>query len=98
MNSRWRKGMRAAALLLAGALALGACGGGGGEKPGSSGTAVADTITAQVAYASRDFAPASTSGALPLAGNWHVTEALYTLNMRDFSVTNGLASGDPERI
>lgn len=98
MNSRWRKGMRAAALLLAGALALGACGGGGGEKPGSSGTAVADTITAQVAYASRDFAPASTSGALPLAGNWHVTEALYTLNMRDFSVTNGLASGDPEKI
>ena len=36
--------------------------------------------------------------ALPMAGNWHVTEALYTLQMSDYSLVSGLAAGEPEKI
>lgn len=96
MKLQWNKGLRAVAALLVGAIALSGCG--GKNTSSTSGTTAKNTITAQVAYASRDFAPASTSGALPLAANWHVTEALYTLNMKDFSISSGLAKGEPEKI
>lgn len=88
------------AATVAGLLCLAGCGGGagGGDAAGSTGTAVADTITAQVAYASRDFAPSTTSGALPMAANWHVTEPLYALDYSDFSVHNALAQGEPEQV
>ncbi|OXN00777.1 ABC transporter substrate-binding protein [Bifidobacterium vansinderenii] len=93
--------IKATALVVAGAmtLSLGACGGGGDSaKTAATGTSVADTITAQVAYASRDFAPSTTSSALAMAGNWHVTEPLYALNYSDFSVYNALAKGEPEQV
>lgn len=64
----------AVAATVAGLMALAGCGSSGGTS--ASGTVVKDTITAQVAYSSRDFNPLSTSMALPMSGNWHVTEAL----------------------
>lgn len=93
-NTRMAK---VAAVVLAGALALSGCGG-GSTNTAKSGPAVSDTITAQVAYSSRDFNPLSTSMALPMSGNWHVTEALYTLQMSDYTLVSGLAAGDPETV
>lgn len=63
---------------------LSGCGGAKSHKAAKAKTAVKDTITAQVAYASRDFAPSTTSGALPMAANWHVTEPLYALDYSNF--------------
>ncbi|MGG7135857.1 ABC transporter substrate-binding protein [Bifidobacterium catenulatum] len=76
-------------------LALSGCGSGDAQ---TSVTAVADTITAQVAYATRDFAPSTTSSALAMAGNWHVTEPLYALNYTDYSVYDALAKDEPEQV
>lgn len=98
MKNIARRATIAAAIVLTSTMTLGACGGGAAASAGKSGTAVADTITAQVAYASRDFSPATTSGALPMAANWHVTEPLYALDYSDFSVYNALAKGEPERV
>ena len=86
----------AVAATVAGLMALAGCGSSGGTS--ASGTVVKDTITAQVAYSSRDFNPLSTSMALPMSGNWHVTEALYTLDMSTGNLTSGLAKGEPEKI
>jgi peptide/nickel transport system substrate-binding protein len=97
IKSTVKRASAAIAFVLAGALSLSACGG-GSSATATKGTAVADTITAQVAYASRDFSPATTSGALPMAANWHVTEPLYALDYSDFSVYNALAKGEPERV
>ncbi|RDX31335.1 ABC transporter substrate-binding protein, partial [Bifidobacterium breve] len=95
----WKTRMaKTAAAVLAGTLALSGCGVGTGTTNAKGGPSVADTITAQVAYSSRDFNPLSTSMALPMAGNWHVTEALYTLQMSDYSLVSGLAAGEPEKI
>ncbi len=67
------------------------------ENKAAADTAVADTITAQVAYASRDFST-TTSSALALAGNWHVLEPLYALDYSDYSVRPALAKGEPEKV
>ncbi|KFI47964.1 ABC transporter substrate-binding protein [Bifidobacterium biavatii] len=90
----------AVAATVAGLMLLAGCGGGNGTTQGkaSTGTAVTDTITAQVAYATRDFSPSTTSSALAMAGNWHVTEPLYALNYTDYSVFNALAAGEPEQV
>ena len=81
------------------ALTLSGCGGGGdAQTQVAGGTSVADTITAQVAYATRDFSPSTTSSALAMAGNWHVTEPLYALNYKDYSVYDALAAGEPEQV
>ena len=77
---------------------LSGCGGAKSHKAAKAKTAVKDTITAQVAYASRDFAPSTTSGALPMAANWHVTEPLYALDYSNFKVFNALAKGEPKKI
>ena len=78
---------------LAAIMMLSGCGGAKTHKSVKAKTAVKDTITAQVAYASRDFAPSTTSGALPMAANWHVTEPLYALDYSNFKVFNALAKG-----
>lgn len=98
-----RKFTAAVAAAVASMMLLAGCGSGSGTSSGSSaskaaGTSVADTITAQVAYASRDFSPSTTSGALPMAGNWHVTEPLYALDYSTFKVFNALAKGEPEQV
>lgn len=84
---------------VAGLLMLAGCGGAKSHHATTKAkTAVSDTITAQVAYASRDFAPSTTSGALPMAANWHVTEPLYALDYSNFKVFNALAKGEPEKV
>lgn len=86
----------AIAIALAGALALSGCG--SGTSTAAKGPVTPDTITAQVGYSSRDFNPATTSMALPISGNWHVTEPLYTMNMATYKLEPGLASGEPKKI
>lgn len=85
------------AFILAGALSLSACGG-TSTSTTSTGPAVPDTITAQSAYSSRDFDPLSTSMALPMSGNWHVTESLYILEQTNGKIVNGLAKGEPQQV
>ena len=93
------RGAKAMAVVLASAFALSACGSGtAGSDQKTPAATKSDTITATVAYASRDFAPATTSGALPLAGNWHVVEPLYALDYSTFEVFDSLADGDPEQV
>lgn len=88
----------AVAAAVAGLMMLAGCGGGDAQtQTVKVGTSVADTITAQVAYASRDFSP-TTSGALPLAANWHVTEPLYALDYTDYQPYAALAKGDPQKV
>lgn len=77
-----------------GALAFGAC----GSQQATSGTSVTDTITAEAAYASRDFNPNSTSSALAMSANWYVVEPLYAFNYSDYSMYNALAKGEPEQV
>lgn len=88
-----RRLLAAAAIALAGSFALSAC----SSSSSQSGSATT-TITAAVAYSSRDFHPSSTSGALPLAANWHVTEPLYAIDYSDYSVFNALAADEPEEV
>lgn len=92
-------GVKIAAMALAGMLALSGCGSGGaGQGAPATGTARADTISATVAYASRDFSPSTTSSALSLAGNWHVTEPLYAFDYSTFEVFDALAKGEPKQV
>ncbi|MBV7363329.1 ABC transporter substrate-binding protein [Actinomycetaceae bacterium TAE3-ERU4] len=99
MRNSTRRGTKLAGTFAACALILAGCSAGTDNKGTSEPTAKAkDTITAQVAYASLKFDPTSTSGALPLAANWHVTEALFDLDMATFKTYPALAAGDPEKI
>ena len=94
------KASKVLAAVLSGALLMGlsACGGAKKSATAAKSTSVANTITAQVAYSGRDFSPATTSGALPLSANWHVTEPLYALDYSNYKVFNALAKGDPEKV
>lgn len=91
-----RKISALAAVAVAGTFLLTACSSSSSQS--GSATSGTDTITASVAYSSRDFHPSTTSGALPLAGNWHVIEPLYAIDYSDYSVYNALAAGEPEAI
>lgn len=93
-----RKGnlLKAAALALAGAFMLSGCGGGAAAT--STGPSVPDTITAEVAYASRDYNPNSTSSALTMSANWYVVEPLYAFNYSDYKLYNALAKGEPNKV
>ncbi len=69
------------------------------EKPAAEGGAQGGgTLTAAMAYDGSDYTPASTSQALPLAGNRHVTEALYDLRLADYTPYAALAAGDPVKV
>lgn len=91
---RTRTLLKVAAAMLIGALALGGC----GTPQAATGPSVPDTITAEAAYASRDFNPNSTSSALAMSANWYVVEPLYAFNYSDYSMYNALAKGEPERV
>lgn len=93
-----KKILEVASVAFASVLVLSGCGGHTATKSVKGGTVVPNTITAQIAYSSRDFNPLTTTMALPQAGNWHVTEALYTLNMAKGSIVSGLAKGEPKKI
>ncbi|MDO5721751.1 MAG: ABC transporter substrate-binding protein [Actinomycetaceae bacterium] len=97
-----RRAAKLSAVAAAFALTLTACSGGGSEQGsndgGGSDAPAKDTITAQVAYAGLKFDPATTSGALALGANWHVTEGLYNLDMTTFEAYPALADGDPEKV
>lgn len=97
IKSTVKRASAAIAFVLAGALSLSACGG-GSSATATKGTAVADTITAQVAYASRDYHPSSTTSALTMAANWHVVEPLYAFDYSDYSTFNALAKDEPKEI
>ncbi len=102
MRKLHRQVAKLGAITAAFALTLTACSGGGSSSTststGGSDAPAKDTITAQVAYAGLKFDPATTSGALALAGNWHVTEGLYDLDMTTFEAHEALADGDPEKV
>lgn len=100
---KFGKSIKVVAGLAAATLMLAGCGAGNGSSQSSSSNAAASTvvpgtITAQLAYAGRNFDPGTTSLALPMAGNWHVMEALYTRKMNDFTLVSGLAQGEPKMV
>lgn len=94
-----------AAVLAAAALALTACGGGGGTKGGASDAtsggasdSQTGTITAGAAYETSNYDPSSTSSALAMGTNWHVVEALYSFDP-DFNVRKELAAdNEPTKV
>lgn len=89
----------AVAAVLAGGMVVAMAGCGGGSAANASkGTSVPDTITAEVAYASRDFMPSTTSGALPMSANWHVVEPLYSLDYTTYDTFPALAKGEPQKV
>lgn len=90
----------AVAAVLAGGMvvAMAGCGGGSSGGAATAGTSVPDTITAEVAYASRDFLPNTTSGALPMSANWHVVEPLYALDYTTYKTFPALAKGEPKKV
>ncbi|MDO4912948.1 MAG: ABC transporter substrate-binding protein [Bifidobacteriaceae bacterium] len=80
---------------------LAGCGGGNTQQAESAKggeTVTPDTITAQVAYATRNFSPSLTSSALALSANWHVTEPLYALDYSTYEAYPALAKGEPEKV
>lgn len=79
-------------------LLLTACGGGGGASSESgaanSQSSSGGTITAAVAYESKNFSPTNSGSALVNGANLHVMEGLYNLDMETFTPYKGLASAD----
>lgn len=85
---------KATAVAVISTFALSGC----GNTQNATGPSVPDTITAEVAYASRDFNPNSTSSAMTMAANWYVVEPLYAFNYSDYSMYNALAKGEPVKV
>ncbi|AOZ72744.1 hypothetical protein BK816_05090 [Boudabousia tangfeifanii] len=104
-NSRtnFKRGSAVAAAAVC-AMMLGACGG-GTTAPSTSNSAEGGStggekvINAGVAYdMNSGFDPATTSGALPLAANWHVFEGLMDLDPVTHEVYVGLAKEEPKKV
>ncbi|WP_333766735.1 ABC transporter substrate-binding protein [Streptomyces sp. IBSBF 2435] len=84
---------------------LAACGGpssttnaGSGSGSGGGGTA-GGTITAGISYAlSTGFDPMTSSGATPVAANWHIFEGLVDLNPVTLTARPALATAMPVKI
>ncbi|MEG1425149.1 MAG: ABC transporter substrate-binding protein [Raoultibacter sp.] len=64
----------------------------------STGAVGGGTLTAAVAYETKNYLPLNNSSALAVGANWHVVEGLYELNMSTFKPYNALAAGDPVKI
>ena len=84
------------------AMALAACGGnsGGGEAPAAdggeaTGTVGGGTLTVGSAYGPSSFDPQNCSSAFCLSANMNVMEGLYDIDFHDYSVSDGLCTGDP---
>ena len=92
------------------ALTLAACGGNGGGAPapegGSEGgepepepsaesTTGGATLTVGSAYGPSSFDPANCSSAFCFSANMNVMEGIYTTNLHDYSISDGVCVGDP---
>ncbi|MFS8197466.1 ABC transporter substrate-binding protein [Streptomyces sp. CWNU-52B] len=76
---------------------LAACG--GSTNTGGSGSADKDTITAGISYAlSTGFDPMTSSGATPVAANWHIFEGLVDLDPVTLEARPALATAMPTKI
>jgi ABC-type transport system substrate-binding protein len=95
-------------LSLAGATAafagLGLAGCGSSSSSSTAATTAASTeakgggtLTAAVAYETKNYHPSTTSSALALGANWHVVEGLYEFDMHTMEPYAALASGDPTK-
>ncbi len=109
-RSRQRRSAGIAAAVLAGALALTACGG-GGDAEGDGPTTDADgapaagevdpdaIIEAGISYSlSGGFDPMTTSGAVTVAANWHTLEGLTELDPVTREVHAALGADLPEQV
>lgn len=107
--TRPRRTVGLTAAVLAGALALTACGGGDAEEPagdatGSESTPAGDIdpdaiIEAGISYPlSGGFDPMTTSGAVTVAANWHTLEGLTELDPVTREVYAALGAEMPEQI
>ncbi|OKL46511.1 hypothetical protein BSR29_05960 [Boudabousia liubingyangii] len=98
---RWQYAVAATAAC---AMALTACSSGGGStQSDSKGTASGESgggvITAGVAYdMNSGFDPGTTSGALPLAANWHVFEGLMDRDPVTAEPYLALAKEEPKKV
>ena len=92
------------------ALTLAACGGNGGGAPAPAGgseggepepepsaesTTGGATLTVGSAYGPSSFDPANCSSAFCFSANMNVMEGIYTTNLHDYSISDGVCVGDP---
>lgn len=56
------------------------------------------TLTAAVAYETKNYHPSTTSSALALGANWHVVEGLYEFDMHTMEPYTALAKADPTKV
>ncbi|MDO4791335.1 MAG: ABC transporter substrate-binding protein [Buchananella hordeovulneris] len=113
MQNRPKKWAAAAAITASVAMILSGCGKSSeagneaSEKPaettaGSEGSGATGnpegTISAAVAYETKNFNPISSGSALANGANLHVMEGLYNLDMKTFEVYDGLAAGEPVKV
>lgn len=55
-------------------------------------------IIANISYETTDLCPIGASNALTLSCAWHTYEGLYNIDYHDYSIYNGLAAKEPEKI
>ncbi|MCI1665102.1 MAG: ABC transporter substrate-binding protein [Atopobiaceae bacterium] len=102
MTRRAFLGLAGSTAVLAG-LGLSGCGGSSASSTTSSTTTSSEakgggTLTAAVAYETKNYHPSTTSSALALGANWHVVEGLYEFDMHTMETYDALASGDPTKV
>ncbi|MEG0477013.1 MAG: ABC transporter substrate-binding protein [Raoultibacter sp.] len=99
-----RRTFLAGSAIAAASMGFGLVGCGSGDKKEAApaadkaATIGGGTLTAAVAYETKNYLPPNNSSALAVGSNWHVVEGLYELNMSTFKPFNALAAGDPTKV